>query len=358
MVIFNHLDGKLEGPTPTVLELRDGDVFALIFCDTAPTLFDYEITAIEPKKEGKTPFQSGPGSAQVDEGDLTSTSLSWKHQEGFSLYKVSVTLRAGEQNPQVTTAEYQQELKQRIDRMPQDEKTLLMESYNQDDSTIGQFLNENPGILADLLTEMGQQVPEPIYLYSYTFPVWVKTISWTLSFTSGVAFSDLTNDEFFIETDTKGTDTTDDDTKLVRRDRDASGASRPDLVLFANLLTPDARESNLGDFGGNLGLAFGLGLNGDGDPRYYFGPSWTIGRKNHFVLMAGWTGGQVDRLPSGQAVDAPPISDNVLSSLDSSFEHGFFVGLTFSFNAKKEEDFTKALTGKAARTDDGNKPST
>lgn len=74
--------------------------------------------------------------------------------------------------------------------------------------------------------------------------------------------------------------------------------------------------------------------------------------------MAGWTGGQVDRLPSGQAVDAPPISDNVLSNLDSSFEHGFFVGLTFSFNAKKDEDFTKALTGKAARTDDGNKPST
>lgn len=300
-VVFDHLEGHVLSQTPVVLELRGGAVFEVVFCRTVPAKFNYEITPIAEDKEDTTLFDSGTKPAPVDAGDLTWTSVDRKHKDDYSLYKVTVTLRQGTNNPRV--------------------------GARQREATPS----------------------EPVYLYSYAFPIWVKTVSWDMSFSTGVTFSDLTNDKFFIETDTE------DDTKRVRRDSSDIGDSRPDLVLFANLRTPDAGWWTKGEtrrfLSARAGLAFGVGLNGDGDPRYFFGPSWTIGRKNNFVLIAGWAGGQVDRLPAGQEVGEAPLNDNILNNLDSSFEHGFFAGLTFTFNGPEDDDFVKTLTGQTKRTD-------
>lgn len=367
IVVFNHRQGSILSPSPTVLELRDGEVFAIEFCYTLPSRFEYEITPIEPAKERTTDFTRRDESAIVDPNDLTSTMLSWKHQEEFSLYQVSVSVRQGEENPEIATAGGMPALENVIRGMSSKNRARVFQELGVEPAQESEEVEEIPSeeaiaAIREMSTEEvrealragGVPVPEelkPVYLYSYSFPVWVRTIDWSMSFTSGVAFSDLVDDKFFIETDTKGTTDAADDVKLVRRNRSDLGDSRPDLVAFVNLLSPDAGPWGKTKLGGHLGAAFGLGLNGEGEPRYYFGPSWTIGRKRYFVVTAGWSGGPVDRLPPGQGVDKAPLNDNVLSKLDSSFEHGFFAGLTFSFNRRDEKDFTSALTGKAGRTD-------
>jgi len=61
--------------------------------------------------------------------------------------------------------------------------------------------------------------------------------------------------------------------------------------------------------------------------------------------------GSRDGAAVASALDAPPVEDNVLTNLDSSFEHGVFGGLTFSFNGKSDKEFVTALNGKAGRPD-------
>ncbi|MFP3940469.1 MAG: hypothetical protein ACLF0P_09195, partial [Thermoanaerobaculia bacterium] len=314
--------------------------------------------------------------------DLTTTGLSWKHREEFSLYKVSVTVRGGEENPEVEDPSRVQAAMKTLLRSEAGREQEFVQPFGLGDEE--QLFDLSSRQLREGLKAQNRDVPEelePVYLYSYTFPVWVKTVRWKLTYSGGLAFSDLRDRKFFVQTDDQGTDATDDDVQRVLRERDAEGDSRPDLVLFANLVTPDAgwwagrsaheatkkhRETEDPEsggqgtkccrwrraLGGRLGLAFGLGLNGDGKTRYFFGPSWTIGRKRHFVAIAGWTGGEVDRLPGKQTLGAPPVDANVLNELNSSFEHGFFAGLTFSFNSRQEPDELNAiLNGKAGPTD-------
>ena len=350
-VVFDHLAGHILTTTPAVLELRDGQVFQVVFCNTRPSDFDYEITPIEADKVDTTNFKDPTDRAMVDKDSLGPFPMDRQHKDVFSLYKVTVRVRSDSENTPVVSK------KDVIDRIIARMGVTTPMSTAQLEA-----LEEEP--MAELYdkylgTVPPEDLPKPVYLYSYSFPVWVKNVGWNLSFSTGVAFSNLTNRKFYIETDTQDTEETGDDTKTVQEDTHANGASRPDLVVFANLRTPDGgwwtETHDRRQFAGRLGLAFGLGLNGDGDPRYFVGPSWTIGRKNHFVLIGGWTGGMVDRLPLGQRVGEAPLTDNVLNNLDSSFEHGFFAGLTFSFNSgdSKKADLLKALTGKATQTDKG-----
>ncbi|HEX2164211.1 MAG TPA: hypothetical protein VHM02_09700 [Thermoanaerobaculia bacterium] len=342
-VVFDHRRGAVISPHPAVLALRDGDVFAVKFCNTLPSRFDYEISPIETAKEKEAKLDTeGPGT-RIDELDLTETTVTWKHREEFALYQVHVTLQSGEKNPDVGPETESTEEGDR-DAAPPGEPPLTPEAAPD--------VPPPPPPPPEEADEPEPSDDDQVFLYSYTFPIWVKTIDWDLRFTSGIAFSDLLDDRFFVETDDQGTEATDDDEKLVRRTRRDLGDSRPDVVAFVNLLTPDAGKW-WGDklAGGRLGLAFGFGIGESSEPRYFFGPSWTFGHNEYFVAMAGWTGGNVRRLPAAQGIDRAPISDNVLNELDSSFEHGFFAGLTFSFNRGDETKFVSGLNGKSGRTD-------
>jgi hypothetical protein len=177
-------------------------------------------------------------------------------------------------------------------------------------------------------------VPE---LFPVTFDVWVKTKrGLEVSFMGGAAFSGLRSKRYYTKTDPHGTADTKDDTKTVEEAEDAKDGFRPDIIAVTNLRFPDWLKG--------FGLAFGVGMNNDSDPRFFFGPSYLFGR--HVLLHAGWAGGQVDRLPNGQATGVAPIGgDDALSALPKRFAHAFYASVSFGFVPDSEKNFKSAFAG-------------
>jgi hypothetical protein len=135
-------------------------------------------------------------------------------------------------------------------------------------------------------------------LYSTYFELWVETIpEWTVDFSGGVAFTGLLGREYFVRTDTRGTADEADDVKTVEEDTKGRASFRPDVIALANVRHPRMK---------GLGAAFGVGLNNDADPRYFLGVSYLLGGK--FIFNAGWAGGKVNELPTGQELHNTPIN--------------------------------------------------
>jgi hypothetical protein len=286
---FDHFRLRPAQADPLVLRLGDGDYFQVRIVNTDPLQFSYAISAI-PSEDERTPAtRIGPTGDGIPATQLQETAVTMRHNKAFARYRVTIALRSDLQLPV----------------KPREPVT-----------------GADPRLLEE------QKVPK---LYPAVFDVWVETKpGFETSFTGGVAFSGLVSPKFFIRTDNKGTADAADDTKTVEEDREARDGFKPDTVAVANFRHP---EKLLG-----LELAVGVGLNNDADPRFFFGPSYFLG--SNLLLTAGWSGGRVDRLPSGQELGRPPINgDNTLTTLEKKFEHSFFVGLAFSFIPKSEDNF-------------------
>jgi hypothetical protein len=286
-VVFDHYHLQPRQSDPLVLRLADGDYFQVRIVNTDTTQFNYRISAV-PDEETPTTSTGATGSG-VAATRLGETTVTMRHGEAFARYRVTIALRAD----------------------------------------LAQAAAPPPG---------GRQaggVSERTMLFPAVFDVWVQTKpGFEVSFTGGVTFSGLTSPKFFIKTDDRGTPDTADDVKTVEEDRDASDKFRPDTVAMANFRHPEKLAG--------IGIAVGVGLNNEADPRFFVGPSYFLGR--NLLLTGGWSGGRVDRLPNGQELGETPINgDNTLTTLDTRFQHAFFVGLAFSFIPKAEDNFKGAF---------------
>ena len=288
---FNHYRLRIEARDDELpaLSVKHGELFQIEFRCTDPRNFNYTITAIEDQVTSTGTTTGAP--LEVSAANLTGTRLLMRHNRNFRLYTVKIELRAG------------------VEPM----KPLVRTSRE-----AGVVEGEDPCATGGW-----------VELHPVTFPVWVQTIGWELTFNGGFAFSGLTSDNYSIRTDDKGTEDADDDVKtVVSSDGDSY---RPDVVAAANLSHPSWK---------GFGLSFGLGLGDEAEPRYFFGPSFTIG--SSFVVSGGWAGGKVEVLPPGQELDQAPINgDNTLTTLPKQFVNSFFAGITFTFVDREAEFIDK-----------------
>ncbi len=349
-LVFNHAKGRIEFPVPAQLEVRDGEAFVIVFACSNPSQFDYVIEAI---KTDKIPPKS-PTIKQEKPADKAGlhASVSWRHSRFTPLYQVSVKRRATASTAsKVRSASDETGLSTLVEDRGAAERVEIIEEmaslYEEgaEKDLIERFASDKD-LEADVVEETLDTMGQLDKLYSYTFPVWVKTVGWRLSFSSGIGFSDLVDEQYFVKTDSKGTpDDTSDDLQTVERDTNAESEFLPDLMALANLRFP----STWGPWR-NFGLSFGLGIGDEAEPRYFFGPSFDLGKQ--FVLTAGVAGGKVATLPTGQVPGEAPINgDNTLNNLPKKFETAAFVGIAFRFSPA-EKEFLGALTG-AQKIKDG-----
>jgi Tfp pilus assembly major pilin PilA len=313
VLFFNHQDGRILYPAPAQLEVEDGAVFTIVFLHTDPTSFDYTLKGLSGPDDKAANFKNGTDSKQASKS--VTVFVTWRHDRHFPLYQVQLSIRKAAQTDTTMTVEQIQAAAAA--------KHLTLVPKEVQEQAQKQVQEQTREQTQDLLFE-------------YTFPVWVKTAGWNITFNSGFGFSSLTSKKYFIATDAA-------EKKTVEVDPNRGDQSRPDIMALANLTLPHLKNPSLGWAGEKLGFAFGIGLGGDSDARYYFGPSYTLGKR--FILNGGWTGGKVSTLPVGQRLHEAPISgDNTLGTLGSRFAHGWYLGISFTFTPDKETEFLGALT--------------
>jgi hypothetical protein len=282
---------------PLIVAVKEGSHFQVVIGNTDTTQFTYTVSAVLDQDLPVSPSgATGAGVPPVTWGD---TILTMQHvSKNFDRYRVTIALRSD-----------LAALPPAVPRPP-----------------VG-----GPPLPPDAA---GRAATLPV-LFPATFDVWVRTkAGFEVAFLGGAGFSTLRSPKYYLRTDDHATADATDDTKTVEEDLDARDSFRPDVMAVANLRFPDRFKG--------IGLAFGVGLNNDSDPRYFVGPSLFLGR--HFLVHLGWTGGRVDRLPTGQVLGRPPINgDSTLASLPTRFQSGFYVGIGFAFVPGAEGAFNGAF---------------
>ena len=294
-IAFDHFNLQPAQPDPMVLRLADGDYFQVRIVNTDNTLFTYSISAVPDEETPQT--TTGPTGAGLAVTRFVETAVTMRHSEAFARYRVKIAVRAD----------------------------LAGGTGRQ---TGGDRVGAGRG------ADPSAPTTAPM-LYPATFDVWVQTKpGFEVTFTGGAVFSGLRSPRFHLKTDTRGTPAAEDDLKTVEEDSDARDDFWPDTVAVANFRHPEKV--------GGLGIAAGVGLNNNADPRFFLGPSLFLGR--NLLLTVGWLGGPVDRLPTGQRLGEAPVNgDNTLTSLPKRFKNTFYVGFAFSFIPKAEDNFKGAF---------------
>jgi hypothetical protein len=329
VVVFDHEKGTVVWPAPARLRVPDRGHFVVVFANTDPTRFNYSINLLGEEAAGADVdlTAGGPGVPPEQQNHVCVT---WRHLESFPLYRVKMEGRV------VATPGAQAKVDAALAEAGRsagegNERKIESARARAAAGEFGEILKELPEevITPDLRSAIAEA--QNNLLYPYTFPVWVETAGAKLTYSTGFGFSDLADERFFVM---EGAD----DAKTVERDRDAEDDFRPELMAYATLSWPRLR---------NFGITGGVGLSGnDGDPRYFFGPSWLIGRR--LVLGAGAFGAKVARLPKGQRLGEAPINDQIEARLevpDERFEVGFGVTLSWRLGGGEAE----FLTGIGAR---------
>jgi hypothetical protein len=346
VALFNHQEGQLVWPAPAKLEVPDQGIFVVVFTHTDPTKFDYSITSLN-DSDATTIDLKADGKGVQAATDNT-VCVSWRHGDEFPVYRVAITLRATASVKDAKEKLNQASLDAKVSSKAMDELNQEIEGYGAkapEKRAPEDVARLNRSILnaaAEIQDEAAQQrfmaeanqavvaVTDQTNLFPYTFPIWVETSDAQLRFSTGIGFSSLTNDRFFIEGE--GT------AQKVRKAHGGKDDFRPDLMAFATLIAPN--KESWGPWGNRLGLTAGLGVGDDSNPRYFLGGSLVLSHR--MVLSLGAVGAKVSRLPAGQALNEKPISANVLSSLDSGFKIGW--GLSMSFKLGKDGgEFFKGL---------------
>ena len=293
---FDHFNLQPAQADPMVLRLADGEYFQVRIINTDNTLFTYSISAVPDEETPQTML--GPTGAGVVVTRFVETAVTMRHSEAFARYRVRISLRT--------------------DLAPAAPPSVPRDQVG-----------------ASPTAKTPSEKAKELVLYPSVFDVWVETKpGFEVTFTGGAVFSGLRSPRYHIKTDTLGTNDTADDLRTVEEDPDAKDDFWPDTVAVANFRHPEKLRG--------LGLAAGVGLNNNADPRFFLGPSYFFGR--NLLLTAGWLGGTVDRLPTGQQVGQAPINgDNTLTTLPKRFKNTFYVGFAFSFIPKAEENFKGAF---------------
>jgi hypothetical protein len=346
VAVFDHQAGQLMWPTPAKLEVPDEGVFVVVFKNTDSTKFDYSINSLNADASKTVALKADCEGVKVVKANQI-VCVSWKHHEEFPLYRVTVTRReTAAASDEAARENLETTLEDKAAQMPQF-KELLSQRLTDWKAAQGKG-QEEIRALNDIETSVRGAIPisqsapileatearkvavaEKTVLFPYTFPVWVETTDAQLYYSTGLGFSTLVNDRFFIKTAADGK-------KTVERDRNGSDAFRPDLMAFATLTAPN--KKSMRGAAGRLGLSVGLGIGEDSTPRYFIGPSLVLSHR--MTISLGVIGAKVKRLPAGQKLhDAPINDDNTLA--DGELDSGFKVGAALSLSFKLGKDSKK-----------------
>lgn len=331
VVVFDHAAGRLVWPQPAQLWVRDGDPFVVVVKNTHPYAFTYSSSVVASDAAAGGPGQVVGEPITVENEDGSTVCVSFRFVEGFPLHKIEIAGSAA------WTAAAAKVLEDAATKNPAKAARFKMFQINTPEALRALAAAEEVGESAVVAAAAKKGV-----LYPYSFPVWVRDSRAQLGFATGLAFSDVTSDRFYVETDDQGTAETVDDEQRVLAES-SSDDFRPDLMAYASITAP--RTPKWWGAGGRLGMTVGLGIGDGGDPRYFLGPSWLIG--DRFLVAAGAFGGKVDRLPAGQREGEAPINGaNTLSQLGKGFERGWAVGVAWRFGSsdKADEKFLAALS--------------
>jgi hypothetical protein len=294
--VFDHLrlQASVAG-TPFALEIGDGEIFQVLVIHTDASQFSYSIAATQ-DQTGPLTSTLLPGPAGVTPGRDDTVSLTMRHDQHFNRYRVTIAGLAAAGQPATPAAPATKEA----------------------------FRTEVPSPNAP----KQQQAEQQPQLYPIAFDLWVITRpQWKVTFSGGLALSTLSDQKFFISTDSSGN-------KKVQEDTASEEKIRHDVIALANIYFEHQYFRSL-----TFGAAVGIGDNGGSTPRYFIGPSVTVG--GNLILTGGLTFGSIATLPVGQQLNQAPINgDNTLNALGSRFKHGLFFGAAFTF-----VDTTSAFKG-------------
>lgn len=161
-------------------------------------------------------------------------------------------------------------------------------------------------------------------LDNVTLTIAVTSIGWRVGFAGGFTLSELTDPSFALHTMKNDAGV---ESKIVVREEDKEDDVNLGLGAFTHLFHEKQPW---------IALTFGLGIGEDSDTTYFVGPSYRFNDQGTVTIGYAW--GDVDTLPSGQALDAPPIEDNVLSNLGSRTDGAVFFAITYTFLGGQARD--------------------
>ena len=142
--------------------------------------------------------------------------------------------------------------------------------------------------------------------------VQIEEVGWEVTFAGGFSGSTVVDRRFAIRTNRDGQD-------VLVREREKEDSTSLGLVAFAHIFKENVSPS--------FALTFGLGLQEKGDASYYLGLTYRFADKA--ALSAGAVWASRAALPAGAVLGEVPPTENVLGSLDSKIEQGWFVGVSF-----------------------------
>jgi hypothetical protein len=300
---FNHQELRASPQRLLVLEVDDGAYFGVLFKCTAPTYFDYRITADTEASPGSASSVVGPDSVNVT-GQLVTHGVTMRHDSRVLRYRVTATLREGLPRPALGPGE-----SGRGGPAPPPPPPL-------------------PGTAA-------VPTPAPVQLFSVAFDIWVATKpDWRLSVIGGVAVSSLVDTKYAINTSSTGAKT------FVESPASTQSKRAADVIALANVYYSRVYARTL-----NFGAAFGIGTSGT-SPRFFFGPSVVFGK--YFVFTGGWAVGSVAAPPAGQELGAAPVNgDNTLNSLSRRTIGRPYASIGFTWIDRRDQ-FAAALAAAAS----------
>lgn len=359
LIVIDHRDNRVVCPAAP-LKVREGKFVRAIFLRTHPNSFSYELSAIEAPTPRSVAATTGKEKVPVPESELTSTSLALRHDRHVSQY--TITIKAVDDQPvpvadeegdddaavAATESEVEATLRSRVPELSTKEREAAAEEITTRAYRIGpsardlkEMVQEELAqievdedkiepVAQDLAGSLTQEVEPLVYLRPFKITVEVETAGPELTFTSGFSYSDITDPRYFVAANDHETDPTGDDTTDVHEDHSGDDVE-PDVMALINMRWPDLKNRVLN----KLGVAFGLGLNGDNEPRYFLGPSFTLPKG--FVFTAGLAGGEIKVLPAGQGLGKPLVTGTTLPALEGDFKVGFHVGISFAFTDREKE---------------------
>ena len=157
----------------------------------------------------------------------------------------------------------------------------------------------------------------------WTIPV--RTIKWSIDFSSAFIFSTNTNKRYYLEE-------TDEQSVYYIRERDeAKDKFNLGFAAMAHLVKTN-NESKVTW----APISFGVGVNSDTDPRFFLGTSLRFG--NAMYVTGGIDFGTCKRLPAEIGVNETTDDPAVITKLESQYKCGFYIGVSYSFGGSKAQD--------------------
>lgn len=298
------------------IAVQPGDRVSVSISNTCPDRFDYQALALESAatvdRGGQAAADTNKCTAEQARAKLTNAgfcelktaSLSFTHARSASGYEI--TIRSKPNQPSPVRGLTKPDLESVVTKMVADANCATPQEAT--------------------------DKSKPLQPFEYFLTV--KSSPWALGMSGGLTISAVVDPRFAIVPDPASMTTP--PSTIVIRDR---GAEDSEKLGFAGFLHVHNERWKIGDV--PIAGTFGLGIQEKNSISGFIGVSAAAFDLAYLTL--GWNWSSVDRLPAGQDLGAAPISDNVLNTLPSRTDSGWFLGVSFKLMSPGESFFKKKV---------------